>query len=91
MAKWTKYEISLLRAYYPTHGVSIPDLDKSSASISQKASRLKITAGDKWTRHEEDMVAEHYFDCGTRIKELPGRSIRSIAWKAQRLGITKKT
>lgn len=98
--KWSKEELKLLKEKYPKSSKDeLVQLfpKRTFESIQLKANRMKVRKeysvdGNEWREDEVSILKEH-FALSTNnelTKYLPGRSIRSIQAKAERLGLRKK-
>lgn len=91
---WTDEERNILRQYYPEEGrlcaARIPG--KTGSSVYNQASKMGLVkkAIAPWTSKEDAVLKRHYKDIGECKRQLPHRSIGSIAKRLRALGLTKK-
>lgn len=91
--KWTKEEIDILKAKYPSQGTEIPELlaQHTQEAIYGKAYKLGIkllNAPSAWLEEECEILKAKYPTQGTNIPELLTRHSKgSIMKRAQILGI----
>lgn len=91
---WTEKEREILRQYYPDEGRNCSKRlpDKSESSVYDQAAKMGLVQKSMapWTPKEDAIIRRNYKNVGECKRQLPHRSISSIAKRISALGLGKK-
>ena len=92
--RWTEEEDDTLHEFYQEEGAALcaEVLDRTVASVHNRASRLNITKSNLWTTKEENTLIKLYSIKGVQhCSKLLNKTEQAIYVKANRLNITSST
>ena len=96
-APWTEQEDEIVRELYPSVGVRIPELERTTEAIQHRAIKLGVTInrddnkflarnGWEWDKWEDDIIRDDYPYYGTLLSGI-WRTKTAIARRASYLGV----